>query len=153
MNIAFTRATAADINIARAIDRNGIGRIEQGTCRRPAIAREPRLPRTRDRRDHTRYRIHPSNAVIIRIRDIEIAPCIERDTERTIERDIRSQYIIAIIQTTTGNRDNRTRCLSENTCSRNQKTTQKYINISHGKIYAVVAHPSPFSLHPSHFPK
>ena len=149
MNITFTRATAADINIARAIDRNSIGSIEQRTCRRSTIARESRFPSTRDRSDDTRYRIHPSNAVIIRIRNIEISPCIERNSQRTVEHNIRCQHIIAIFQTTTGNGDNRTACLGENTRFRDQKTKKKYINISHGKI---IGRNTTTDLHTSHFP-
>ena len=117
MNITFSCATAAEIDIARTVNRNGIGSIEQRTCRRPAIARESRFPSTRYRSDNTRYRIHPSNAVVVRISDVEIALSIKCNSERAIEHGIRCQHIVAIFQTTTGNGDNRTWRLSENTCS------------------------------------
>ena len=70
------RASAAEIDIARAVNRNALRRVEHGACCRPAIAREPRFARARDSGDDARCRIDPPNAMVVRIRDVEVAPRI-----------------------------------------------------------------------------
>src|SRR5439155_347472 len=88
-------ALVRDVEIAARIQRDTDWVVEARARRRTAIAREAVEAIARHGRDDPRRRSDLANAVVALVRDVEIAACIQRDTDWAVEARARRRIAIA----------------------------------------------------------
>src|SRR5271166_174978 len=83
------------VDVAAAIDGDTIGFVEGSSCRRAAIAGITRLAAARDGCDNTRSPVDAADAVVERVREIEIAGGVKTDIERAVQLRLYRRSAIA----------------------------------------------------------
>src|SRR5437773_4025971 len=84
-----------DVQIAARIQRAPVRVVETRARRRTAIAREGVNAIARHRRDDPRRRVDLANAVVVLVRDVEVAACIQRHSGWAVEARARRRAAIA----------------------------------------------------------
>src|SRR6266480_7473517 len=95
-------ALVRDVDIAVRIQRDTIRVVEARARRRTTVAREGGAAIARHGGDDSRRRIDLANAVVVLVRNIEVATCIQRHSSWVVEARARRRAAIAQGAATTG---------------------------------------------------
>src|SRR2546425_395181 len=88
-------ALVRDIQIAARIQRNTGWVVEARACRRTAIAREGGAAIARHGGDDPRRRSDLANSLVVLVRDVEVAACIQRHAGWEVEARARRRTAIS----------------------------------------------------------
>src|SRR5439155_2698785 len=88
-------AAVRDEEVARAVERDATRTHELGRGGGPAVAAEPFGPGARHGCDRPGARVHPPDAVVFAVRDVDVARDVESDSRRQYELCIGDMYAVA----------------------------------------------------------
>ena len=86
-----------DVDIPGAVHRHAIGIVEFREVRRAVIAVESRSPITRNRTDVSRARIHLTDALVAKVRDVDIPCTVHRNAIGLVEFRASRQDAVAVV--------------------------------------------------------